>query len=103
MSKEKDSLEAQAKTLNQNIEQLKTQKADQEKQHEEKCATLENKLDEAVKEKDKLVKSQMVKIEENLENLKEQIASTNQSLMDQSYLMPPAESSQLAAGVIGRL
>ena len=69
----------------------------------EKCAKLESKLEEATKEKDKIVKSQMMKIEENLENLKEQIASTNQSLMDQSYLMPPAESSQLISGAFGRL
>ncbi len=45
----------------------------------------------------------MNKIQENLETLKEQIASTNQSLIDQSYVVPQPDQSALTSGVIARL
>lgn len=47
-----------------------------------KNSELEEQLVKVNEEKDKLYKEQMEKIQENLDSLKEQIASTNQSLID---------------------
>ena len=47
-----------------------------------KNGELEDQLAKANQEKDKLYKSQMEKIQENLDSLKDQIASTNQSLIE---------------------
>ena len=68
---------------------------------------LEEQLARANQEKDKLYKSQMEKIQENLDSLKDQIASTNQSLIDQSIVAAQqVDNSFNAAGapnVFGRL
>jgi len=46
----------------------------------------------------------MDKIQENLDGLREQIASTNQSLLDQSHFgMAPAEQSAFTNNVVARL
>ena len=61
-----------------------------------KCKDLEKKLDQASREKDELYKKQMQQIQENLSVLKEEIQSTNKSIIDQSIgAIPLAETSQL--------
>ena len=68
-----------------------------------KCKDLQSKLDKANQEKEQAYQNQMENIQANLQNIKEQIESTNQSLIDQSIAIPQTETSSLAQGVIGRL
>lgn len=100
---EKKALEIKANQLENYLETEKSSKEQIELEMTVKNKILEAKLEKVTLEKDKLYKNQMNKIQDNLEQLKEQIASTNQSLIDQSYMMPHAEQSTLATGVIARL
>lgn len=100
-AKEVQSLESKVSVLEQNLESAQSQKTAIEKQMTLKCKDLEEKLEKATQEKEAAYKNQMDKIHENLETLKEQIQSTNQSLADQSMIglqQHALDTSSMAGG-----
>lgn len=82
LENEKSNIEQKVRQAENQLEKYENQRVAKEKELNVKINDLEAKLGKAALDKDELYRSQMDKIQENLSVLKEQINSTNQSLID---------------------